>query len=59
MSVNPTNARKRQHEGKSFYFCSERCARKFDADPTKYVSGKAHAAGSSAEHSCCQGADKA
>ena len=59
MSVNPTNARKRQHEGKSYYFCSEGCARKFEADPTKYVSGKALAAGSSAEHSCCSGADKA
>jgi len=40
MSVNPTSALKRQHEGKSFYFCSEGCARNFDADPTKYVIGK-------------------
>jgi len=35
MSVNPVNGRKRQHDVKTYYFCSEGCARKFDADPTK------------------------
>jgi len=59
MSVNPNNGRKRQHDGKTYYFCSEGCARKFEADPAKYMNGKALATGSSAEHSCCHGADKA
>jgi len=69
MSADPTDARKRQHEGKSFYFCSDGCVRKFEVDPTKYVSGTAVAAGSSkarlpvasavpltAAHSCCHDA---
>ena len=27
---------KREHEGHTFYFCSQDCVNKFDADPHKY-----------------------
>ena len=33
MTVNPTKDRKRQHDGKTYYFCSDGCFRKFEADP--------------------------
>jgi Cu+-exporting ATPase len=43
MKVDPSTARhKIGHDGKTFYFCSERCRTKFEDDPTKYVHGKAH-----------------
>nr|MBP7571312.1 YHS domain-containing protein [Acidobacteriota bacterium] len=28
---------KSEHEGKTYYFCSDSCKKKFDADPKKYV----------------------
>ena len=41
MKVDPSTARhKAEHEGKTFYFCSEGCHTKFDADPAKYVHEK-------------------
>ena len=41
MKVDPSKAdHKIEHDGKSFYFCSERCRTKFADDPTKYVHGK-------------------
>jgi len=33
MTVNPAKDRKRQHDGKTYYFCSDGCIRKFEADP--------------------------
>ena len=42
MKVDPSTARhKAEHNGKAFYFCSERCRAKFAADPAKYIHGKA------------------
>jgi Cu+-exporting ATPase len=42
MKVDPSTARhKIDHGGETFYFCSERCRTKFEADPAKYVHGKA------------------
>lgn len=40
---------KAQHEGKTFYFCSDICHKKFTAEPQKYLSGSAPA-----DHSCCR-----
>jgi P-type Cu+ transporter len=41
MSVNPATARhKAEHDGRPFYFCSDRCRTKFVDDPAKYVDGK-------------------
>lgn len=38
MRVHPrTAAATRQRDGAEIYFCSARCARKFDADPARYL----------------------
>jgi P-type Cu+ transporter len=38
MDVNPASAEAQsEYEGVTFYFCSEECKRKFDADPLSYV----------------------
>ncbi|EIG62818.1 heavy metal translocating P-type ATPase [Bradyrhizobium sp. WSM1253] len=43
MKVDPATARhKLEHGGQCFYFCSDRCRSKFEADPAKYVHGKTH-----------------
>ena len=42
MNIDPTTAATtREHEGTTFYFCSQGCADKFDADPHRY--GHPHA----------------
>ena len=48
MAVNPVKARKHRHEGKSYFFCSDGCVRKFDADPVGVLAArekKTHDAG--------------
>ena len=41
MSVDPATARHEfEHDGRTFYFCSDRCRTKFAEDPAKYVHGK-------------------
>ena len=38
MEITPTQAvRTIQHDGRTFYFCSEQCARQFQADPERYA----------------------
>ena len=38
MSVDEKGAKfKSEHGGKSFYFCSQGCKSKFDADPHRYA----------------------
>jgi Cu+-exporting ATPase len=38
MEVNPASAEAQsEYEGQTFYFCSEACKRKFDADPKRYL----------------------
>ena len=38
MNVNPaTTKTKIEHEGRTYYFCCEGCAQKFQADPQKYL----------------------
>lgn len=33
-----TAAARSQYKGDTYYFCSEECKRRFDADPERYVS---------------------
>jgi P-type Cu+ transporter len=41
MKVDPERAKaRREHEGKTYYFCSEDCATKFVSAPEKYLSAK-------------------
>ncbi len=41
MKVDPSTARhKLEHAGQTYYFCSNGCRTKFEADPAKYLHGK-------------------
>ncbi|MBK9059098.1 MAG: heavy metal translocating P-type ATPase [Flavobacteriales bacterium] len=41
MDVDPTTAKySSEHEGKTYYFCSEGCRKKFEAEPAKYLAAK-------------------
>ncbi len=43
MDVAPESAfATREHEGRTFYFCSQSCVEKFDADPHKYGHPEEH-----------------
>ena len=47
MSVNPQKAKAtREHGGKTYFFCCEGCAKKFEAAPEKYLNKPAKAASS-------------
>ncbi len=38
MNVNEkVAAAKREHKGKTFYFCSQKCAETFDKNPAQFV----------------------
>ena len=38
MEVNPASAEAQsEYEGQTFYFCSQECKRKFDANPQQYL----------------------
>ncbi|RPJ85083.1 MAG: YHS domain-containing protein [Acidobacteria bacterium] len=38
MNIDPSKAKgKSEYEGKTYYFCSDGCKKKFDGDPKKYV----------------------
>jgi Cu+-exporting ATPase len=37
MTVDPSDAPTRTHDGKSYWFCGEGCAKAFAADPGKYL----------------------
>jgi Cu+-exporting ATPase len=40
MEVNPMSAAAQsEYQGVTFYFCSEQCRAKFDADPLRYMDG--------------------
>jgi len=42
MQVDPARARAQaEHEGKTYYFCCEGCAQKFQAEPDRYLAPKA------------------
>lgn len=61
MTVDPAKSRRSEHEGKSYFFCSEGCLAKFEDDPAGILAaftGKTDSEmGSEAdgEHSCCGG----
>lgn len=41
MTVEPTRAKSHvEHANKTYSFCSEGCAKKFSAEPAKYVNSK-------------------
>jgi len=44
MDVDPAKARKAglisQHDGRTYYFCSDDCKKQFDADPAKFTAHK-------------------
>jgi len=43
MEIEPQGAFvKREHTGQTFYFCSQSCVSKFDADPHKYGHPQEH-----------------
>ena len=43
MNIDPSSAvAERQHRGQTYYFCSDDCARKFDADPAAYIQQSAN-----------------
>ncbi len=53
MTVDPaTAAGSVEHAGTTYHFCSGHCVTKFRADPAKYLSAPATAAG---DHACCGG----
>jgi YHS domain-containing protein len=37
MRVDPDKAATRQHNGAEFFFCSTRCARRFESEPGRYL----------------------
>ena len=38
----PRAAGSRRHGDEEFFFCSSRCARRFEADPDRYLSARGH-----------------
>lgn len=48
MGINKKEAKfSKEIDGQKYYFCSQNCQDKFDADPKKYASKEDHAGG------CC------
>jgi Cu+-exporting ATPase len=46
MEVNPASAEAQsEYEGQTFYFCSQECKRKFDANPQQYLDDSDRAQG--------------
>jgi Cu(I)/Ag(I) efflux system membrane fusion protein len=40
MTVDPATAKKAEYRGKTYYFCSEECKRRFEQEPGKYIEKK-------------------
>ncbi|NOY41468.1 MAG: heavy metal translocating P-type ATPase [Planctomycetes bacterium] len=61
MQVSTEQALKSEHQGESFYFCSESCQKKFDSDPEGVLAQRSKKdaektpANSDSGHSCCGG----
>lgn len=58
MTVDPTSARSSSHQGDEYFFCSESCQQKFDADPEAVLAKSAQREAekqedANGEHSCC------
>lgn len=41
MSVSPVSARSYEHQGKNYYFCSDKCVAMFQRNPTSYLNSPA------------------
>jgi len=60
MTVDPGSALARTYEGQTYYFCSEHCARSFDAEPDRFAAetdsgvaaGPADEASAGVEYTC-------
>lgn len=51
MSVDPANApAESTYAGHTYYFCSENCRTRFDANPTGYSAGATHESGGMEQH---------
>src|SRR5277367_755758 len=45
MTVDPGRAKSRvEHAGRTYFFCCEGCAKKFSAEPVKYLNAEAESA---------------
>lgn len=53
MSVDPQTARSAEHDGESFYFCSQSCLTKFQNDPQAVLAKAAERTQKKSDHSCC------
>ncbi|MCA9012152.1 MAG: heavy metal translocating P-type ATPase [Planctomycetaceae bacterium] len=58
MSVNPTSTQSKIYQGKTYYFCSDLCLRKFEGDPAQVLAAAAQrgakpAKTANAGHTCC------
>ncbi|GAA5507908.1 heavy metal translocating P-type ATPase [Novipirellula caenicola] len=60
MTVNPSDSLRSEYDGKPYFFCSQGCQKKFEADPAGVLATRAekeaakkHA--SASESSCCHG----
>ena len=40
VDAKASKALKAQHSGKTYYFCSDKCKKSFEADPGKYAAKK-------------------
>ncbi|HMJ14889.1 MAG TPA: heavy metal-binding domain-containing protein [Polyangiaceae bacterium] len=49
MTVTAESPHHHEHEGRAYYFCSERCRAKFAAEPRQYLKSDAAAVSSPAE----------
>jgi len=65
MQVSPEHAIKSEYQGKSFYFCSESCRKKFDKNPEGILAERSKkeaekaSASSESGHGCCSGHEAA
>ena len=61
MTVDPEHARRSEHVGRSYYFCSAGCQAKFESDPAGVLAAYAAkteeepGSGVDQQHSCCGG----
>jgi Cu+-exporting ATPase len=60
MTVDPSDSRRSEHEGNSYFFCSAGCQTRFESDPAELLATRAMKEGEmgnggDGEHSCCGG----
>ncbi len=62
MNVAEGGSLRSEHEGATYYFCSDSCQRKFEQDPAGVLAARAkkllQPASNASEHSCCHGGHK-